>query len=1073
MKRFFSLIFVFVLIFSVAACSKKKKEEIPGYEEQVSKEIKAEEGGTVESKDGKTSVEIPAGALDEDTTIIMTIYDASGYESEGKKVLSKVVDFEPNGTIFKKPVIIKMAAGEKVEDKTIVAAVYDEGKQDWSYSQGFYLKLGEGKNEAGDPMMMTTDEKEVTVENGKLTAAGDPIMMTNAAGDPIMTNAAGDPIMMSAAGDPIMLASAGDPIMSSAAGDPIMNAAAGDPIMMTTGHFTVYAFLVFDPRKGDEKPVEEPDKDDPVDDGDSEPVTPDDDADTASPDEDIIPEPEKIYSKAVCTGIRTCVNGTAMNSDMPQLATRNVESEANPLECPQEGDKFYGQDVQYAIRKSCVPQDFERVPKDENDDTVYQQVKDNNTGLTWLYTGNSGSFEEMSAFCSGLDYADKTWRLPTPKEFMTIVDSDSQETPVFRKLYFREFFNEEASDFWTSVESLYFCSDGSLMLKTSDTYSAMCVSGEEYGKDANYTSETVNGEEAIRDSSTNLLWQKTYVLDKTWKDALKYCEDLEYAGYSDWRLPNKNELATLLDYSKTGVLSSFPGMTANVFASSTSRGQVWSVSMKEGRIDYVLSDNGDGDEGVEPVEEGDEQEEEEYQGPLFAVRCVRSDLDPLPADGIPLCDEKIGYAPCRDASTETVWSPRIQSSGDYEDGRGEDGTTWAEIARRCREMNFNGKRQWRVPTILELRTLMKDSKLEPFGTCRVMDSCLSLEECYDESECVDENETPFESRLRDYGILVSGDAVDDSDHTYGAAWAIYTPNGALSEFYSGDGREVVARCVFDETLPDVSFPYTQNLEDGDYLVWSSMSEYELNWSDAAAYCMELEEGDSNNWRVPAMEELSRIMIENEECIEEGCAPDTKGGNSIFGDLDLLWSSSVEENADTPFVLTDFLTLRTDLYDTYAYAKVRCVRAKGEPATVEKIGYYENEAANIAWSAPSESIYFYDLSEANAYCNGLNDDGYHERTDWRVPTINELTTLVANCEHSNEQPGETVESGRMCINYSFEGYSLLKDMFTLVSSTSGDYDYYVLDFASGEIKLDSYFYGKVRCVSGVTTVLPTE
>ena len=69
MKRFFSLIFVFVLIFSVAACSKKKKEEIPGYEEQVSKEIKAEEGGTVESKDGKTSVEIPAGALDEDTNV--------------------------------------------------------------------------------------------------------------------------------------------------------------------------------------------------------------------------------------------------------------------------------------------------------------------------------------------------------------------------------------------------------------------------------------------------------------------------------------------------------------------------------------------------------------------------------------------------------------------------------------------------------------------------------------------------------------------------------------------------------------------------------------------------------------------------------------------------------------------------------------------------------------------------------------------------------------------------------------------------------------------------------------------
>ena len=34
-------------------------------------------------------------------------------------------------------------------------------------------------------------------------------------------------------------------------------------------------------------------------------------------------------------------------------------------------------------------------------------------------------------------------------------------------------------------------------------------------------------------------------------NAEAYCEDLTYAGYSDWRLPNKNELASLFSFDTT------------------------------------------------------------------------------------------------------------------------------------------------------------------------------------------------------------------------------------------------------------------------------------------------------------------------------------------------------------------------------------------------------------------------------------------------------------------------------------------------------------------------------------------
>ena len=204
MRRFLILVLVFTAIFAVS-CSKKKSHEEKGYVEEVSKEVSADDGGTVESSDGKTSVEIPGGALESDTVITMRIYDSEGYKgTDDKDVVTKVVEFEPSGTKFKKPVIITMAAEEAVEGKTLTAAVFKEAENKWSYSESGAYAVLQGKDAAGDPIMTS--------------AAGDPIML-NAAGDPIMQTAAGDPIMMSAAGDPIMLASAGDPIMTSAAGD--------------------------------------------------------------------------------------------------------------------------------------------------------------------------------------------------------------------------------------------------------------------------------------------------------------------------------------------------------------------------------------------------------------------------------------------------------------------------------------------------------------------------------------------------------------------------------------------------------------------------------------------------------------------------------------------------------------------------------------------------------------------------------------------------------------------------------------------------------------------------------------
>ncbi len=67
-----------------------------------------------------------------------------------------------------------------------------------------------------------------------------------------------------------------------------------------------------------------------------------------------------------------------------------------------------------------------------------------------------------------------------------------------------------------------------------------------------------NGDDTITDPNSGLMWKKKDAwLDKnhffTWKDHQSYVDEInndKFAGYSDWRIPNKSEAATLVDKTK-------------------------------------------------------------------------------------------------------------------------------------------------------------------------------------------------------------------------------------------------------------------------------------------------------------------------------------------------------------------------------------------------------------------------------------------------------------------------------------------------------------------------------------------
>lgn len=69
------------------------------------------------------------------------------------------------------------------------------------------------------------------------------------------------------------------------------------------------------------------------------------------------------------------------------------------------------------------------------------------------------------------------------------------------------------------------------------------------GRDGQFS---VYGNDTVMDTSTGLMWApKDNGQDINWSDAKRYCEDYRGGGYLDWRMPTRDELASLYDGSKS------------------------------------------------------------------------------------------------------------------------------------------------------------------------------------------------------------------------------------------------------------------------------------------------------------------------------------------------------------------------------------------------------------------------------------------------------------------------------------------------------------------------------------------
>lgn len=263
--------------------------------------------------------------------------------------------------------------------------------------------------------------------------------------------------------------------------------------------------------------------------------------------------------KVVCTGQTDCY----------------IDNAERP--CDEAQDDYFGQDAQYAGKGMCIPRNLSVENTEIEGEGI---VTDHNTGLEWQQTiPNTHDFtwEKAVDYCEKLGYGGHDdWRLPTIYELRTILDYG--EGGIDKTL-----FPGPTYYFWTTTVDAVYGDGGHWVVNFGQggaysnnanyfEYCVRCVRKNWSAPVSKFKKSIENGDIIVKDSTTGLIWQGT-VEDKdlTWDEALVYCENLIYAGYNDWRLPNVNELETLLDFEESEEpFSAFPDIPGWRFWSSTS-----------------------------------------------------------------------------------------------------------------------------------------------------------------------------------------------------------------------------------------------------------------------------------------------------------------------------------------------------------------------------------------------------------------------------------------------------------------------------------------------------------------------
>ena len=531
------------------------------------------------------------------------------------------------------------------------------------------------------------------------------------------------------------------------------------------------------------------------------------------------------------------------------------------------------------------------------------------------------------------------------------------------------------------------------------------------------SAEWKDGYRMVQDNNTGLIWevnqdQKTY----TWKEAQnKYIKELnkkKYGGFSDWRLPNKDELRSIIDYGKTNPavdLNYFPNTKSDFYWTSLTYNMqkpfVWGIFFGLGSgICYT-------------------PQSKRY------VRAVRGGSSKIfgKADTSRFKDN--GDGTITDSLTKLIWQKGENERMD-----------WYSALKACKDMRLAGLSDWRLPNLKELNSILnldysngwwyyknffpagglKPPLLHYFSSTPyegiyvwVTNFCFGYDGYYASKNAkllfrAVRNINP--PSLKEAPVFKFPDSGQKS---------CYDENGTIiakpkkgSRYYGQDGSYIINPFSFTKLSTGArelndNANWTKGLrmvrDNNTGLIWESKSpnsgdvNYISNsytWEDAKVYISELNKkgfGGFRDWRLPNREELRTIVNYNGQipAIDAKFFPDC---TSSF-----YWSKD-SNNKEPIFGWGVYFAYGcTICYLKIFYYPVRAVRSglSKDFGNIERYAFRDNEDGTVTdlnsglmWQKDEGSELNWE--EAMKYCRELNLGGH---SDWRLPTIREIGSIL--------------------------------------------------------------------------------